>query len=288
MTVAAMAARLGVAPATLRTWDRRYGLGPGGHTTGRHRRYGPADIARLERMHRALLRGAAPAEAARYARSTAEDIEPPAETPRSSAHRIGRGLRLPGAGRRARGLGRALLAMDAAAAQEVLAEAIAEDGVTRTWELLAGPVLAALADRGLPPVSHLAGQCVRAALAAAEVGAPLPVTDNPVLLFCADPGALPPQVLAAALAQRGIPRTILLAAFPAEALAALVRRLSPAAILLWAGCPEQAEPRFFHRTKGRVPLFAAGPGWAEIDLPPQVRRVGGPGDAVQRLAASLG
>ena len=42
-TVAAVARRLGVAPATLRTWDRRYGLGPSEHTSGAHRRYGPAE-----------------------------------------------------------------------------------------------------------------------------------------------------------------------------------------------------------------------------------------------------
>lgn len=41
LSVAAVARRLGVAPATLRTWDRRYGLGPTGHTVGRHRKYGP-------------------------------------------------------------------------------------------------------------------------------------------------------------------------------------------------------------------------------------------------------
>jgi transposase-like protein len=34
LTVAAVASRLGVAPATLRTWDRRYGLGPSEHTAG--------------------------------------------------------------------------------------------------------------------------------------------------------------------------------------------------------------------------------------------------------------
>jgi MerR HTH family regulatory protein len=67
LPVAAVARRLGIAPATLRTWDRRYGIGPSGHTTGRHRRYAPADIARLELMQRALLRGATPAEAAEYA-----------------------------------------------------------------------------------------------------------------------------------------------------------------------------------------------------------------------------
>src|SRR3712207_8530738 len=67
LSVAAVARRLGVAPSTLRTWDRRYGLGPRGHTTGRHRRYSPEDVARLELMQRALLRGASPAEAAEYA-----------------------------------------------------------------------------------------------------------------------------------------------------------------------------------------------------------------------------
>lgn len=50
LSVAAVARRLGVAPATLRTWDRRYGLGPSGHTVGRHRKYGPRDVARLELM----------------------------------------------------------------------------------------------------------------------------------------------------------------------------------------------------------------------------------------------
>ena len=38
LPVAAVARRLGVAPATLRTWDRRYGLGPSVHAPGAHRR----------------------------------------------------------------------------------------------------------------------------------------------------------------------------------------------------------------------------------------------------------
>jgi len=67
LPVAAVARRLGVAPSTLRTWDRRYGIGPTGHTIGQHRRYASADIVRLEVMQRELLRGATPAEAARYA-----------------------------------------------------------------------------------------------------------------------------------------------------------------------------------------------------------------------------
>lgn len=67
LTVAAVARRLGVAPPTLRTWDRRYGLGPSEHTAGAHRRYSPSDVARLMVMRRLTLQGVAPADAARVA-----------------------------------------------------------------------------------------------------------------------------------------------------------------------------------------------------------------------------
>lgn len=65
LTVAAVARRLGVAPATLRTWDRRYGLGPSQHMAGAHRRYSAADVSRLLTMRRLTLEGVAPSEAAR-------------------------------------------------------------------------------------------------------------------------------------------------------------------------------------------------------------------------------
>lgn len=86
LPVASVARRLGVAPSTLRTWDRRYGLGPSRHTDGRHRRYGTSDIGRLELMQRALLSGASTAEAARYAleqipRSGSPQPEEPEEPP---------------------------------------------------------------------------------------------------------------------------------------------------------------------------------------------------------------
>ncbi len=67
LAVAAVARRLGVAPATLRTWDRRYGLGPSEHAAGAHRRYGPRDVERLMVMRRLTLDGLAPADAARVA-----------------------------------------------------------------------------------------------------------------------------------------------------------------------------------------------------------------------------
>ena len=45
--VAAVARRLGVAPGTLRTWARRYGIEPTGHKAGTQRRYNSADMSRL-------------------------------------------------------------------------------------------------------------------------------------------------------------------------------------------------------------------------------------------------
>jgi methanogenic corrinoid protein MtbC1 len=67
LTVAAVARRLGVAPSTLRTWDRRYGLGPSAHTAGSHRRYSAYDLARLVVMRRLTGEGVPPAEAAQIA-----------------------------------------------------------------------------------------------------------------------------------------------------------------------------------------------------------------------------
>ncbi len=73
LAVAAVARRLGVAPATLRTWDRRYGLGPSGRTAGSHRRYTPEDVARLLVMRRLTVDGVAPVDAARVALETEVD-----------------------------------------------------------------------------------------------------------------------------------------------------------------------------------------------------------------------
>ncbi|PFG42266.1 MerR-like DNA binding protein [Isoptericola jiangsuensis] len=82
LAVAAVARRLGVAPATLRTWDRRYGLGPSGRTAGSHRRYTPEDVARLLVMRRLTLEGVAPVDAAEAAlEADVDELE--------AAHRAG-------------------------------------------------------------------------------------------------------------------------------------------------------------------------------------------------------
>ncbi|MFC5057776.1 MerR family transcriptional regulator [Saccharothrix xinjiangensis] len=298
LTVAAAARRLGVAPATLRTWDRRYGLGPGDRTTGRHRKYGPLDVARLELMQQALLRGASSAEAAKYALSA------PVPDPGSAPSRPpdaplspggGRGLGLHAANRRARGVGRAALAMDSAAVQSLLADAVGADGVVATWDEVVRPVLAAVTGRweqsgaGLE-VSRLLEECVRAAMVRAAPVVTEPRNHRPVLLACT-PGErhdLPLHPLAAVLAQRGIGARQLGADLPLDALVAAVRRTAPAAVVLWAQLPRYADPGVvvaLPRTRQQVRVFVGGPGWERGVVPQPSERIddlASAADAVER------
>ena len=62
-TAGAVARRLAVAPATLRSWNQRYQL-------GRHRRFTEQDVAVLETMCRLIGDGVVPAAAARLARAS--------------------------------------------------------------------------------------------------------------------------------------------------------------------------------------------------------------------------
>ncbi|NEB82033.1 MerR family transcriptional regulator, partial [Streptomyces sp. SID14478] len=72
VTTGALARRLGVSPTTLRTWDRRYGLGPARRDEGHHRRWSAPDIAVVEEMCRLTSTGLPPAEAADLARKRRE------------------------------------------------------------------------------------------------------------------------------------------------------------------------------------------------------------------------
>ncbi len=66
--VGAVSTRLGVAASTLRTWERRYGIGPSHRTQGGHRRYTERDIDRAELMRRMVARGVSAQDAARVVR----------------------------------------------------------------------------------------------------------------------------------------------------------------------------------------------------------------------------
>ncbi|WP_246170501.1 MerR family transcriptional regulator [Pseudonocardia hierapolitana] len=286
LTVAATARRLGVAPGTLRTWDRRYGIGPSDHAPGRHRRYSTADVARLELMQRALVRGVSPGDAARYALSVQEpECAPVRPEPDESRARVGgRVLRLPSVDGRARGLGRAALALDSVAVSGLLAESVRSDGVEITWDELVRPVLGAVGTRWADTatgveVEHLVTACVSAVFGALLGRTGPAAHDTRPVLLAAMPGeqhALPILALAAALHAHGVVPRYLGADLPADALAAAARRTAPVAVVLWSLMPGTADPCMLSampRTRPRYRTFAAGPGWADAALPRRTGRL---------------
>ncbi|MFJ5729479.1 MerR family transcriptional regulator [Streptomyces paradoxus] len=323
LTTGEVARRLGVAPTTVRTWDRRYGLGPDAHTGGRHRRWTPVDVARLERMCALTATGIPPAEAARtvLGEATQEPApqgapappgaageatqEPAGEaapgrgdadvSPRPSVRtrsRAGSGLRLGDARQECKGIARAALRLDASALDELLETAIAEHGLVAAWTEVIMPTLQAVGRKWessgekYVEVEHFLSWHVSGAL---RRGAPPTAADRPgatVVLACV-PGenhTLPLEVLAAALAERGLPVRMFGGALPVESLVTAVRRTGPAAVALWAQSRTTASrPLAQHvaamewgvRGARRKPVvLTIGPGWSGRTVPGLPRPTG--------------
>jgi DNA-binding transcriptional MerR regulator len=317
LTVAAVARRLGVAPATLRTWDRRYGLGPGVHAAGSHRRYTPADVARLEVMGRLTRQGVSPAEAARVARSTpeseraaSESLAPAADLPaadlpdakslaRLEDWRVGGGrvMRLAAGGPATRGLARAAMALDAPTVCEIVESTLERRGVLATWDELLVPVLVSVGTRweatgqGVE-VEHLLAECIISSLRPVIARVQHPLNVRPVLLASAEDElhSLPLHALAAGLAERQVSTRIFGARVPRDALAAAVRRSGPAAVFIWSHSPQTGAGDALADLATVRPspvLLVGGPGW-RADLPAAVRRVEDLTEAVEAVTRAVG
>jgi DNA-binding transcriptional MerR regulator len=75
LRIGALSRRVGVSPALLRAWERRYGLLDPARTDGGLRLYGPEDERRVRDMQAGLRRGLSAAEAAREAMSGAAGVQ---------------------------------------------------------------------------------------------------------------------------------------------------------------------------------------------------------------------
>ncbi|MCW2907975.1 MAG: hypothetical protein JWL68_2764 [Actinomycetia bacterium] len=366
-SVGAVARRLGVAPSTLRTWNRRYGIGARELSPGKHRRYTAEDITRLEHMQKLILRGAAPADAARAAMTGPVAMVPaPAGTdggaaavaaggpggrePRGRATAVldpggaeaggaeagaagaggasaghdaggrdpgglpregfpaarpgpghgsgGQRLALPGASAAARGLARAMLALDEKRVSEAIQATVARDGSVRTWEELLLPVLSGVGTRfehtgTCVEAEHLLSMAVMAAFSRRTAELPGQVRHRAVLLASAEgeQHSLPLYALAAALAERGIDSRMLGSDLPYFALAAAVRRTGPGVVFLWSQVPATGDPAVLPDLSPRRPgarLILGGPGWARDRIPAGARLVGSLPEALTEVVAALG
>ncbi len=309
LTVAAVARLMGVAPATLRTWDRRYGLGPSEHRPGSHRRYTDGDVARLEYMRRLVIAGYPAADAARSASALSDDEavaagagEVPDVGPDGQQHRHGGGkvIALPGGSDATRGLARAAQSLDAAACEAVIRESLETRGVVWTWDALLVPVLQSIGETwsrsgGSVEVEHVLSGVVRDCFAASIREAPEPLGSRPALLACTpdEEHALPLWALGAALAERRVGTRILGARLPKDALLSSVRRIGPAVVFLWAQTPRTADVDLVASLPSTRPsrtILLGGPAWREFDnqLPAGVSMVTDLSDAVARSVRALG
>ena len=283
LTVAAVARRLGVAPATLRTWDRRYGLGPSDRRSGAHRRYSPEDLNRLEVMRRLTFDGVAPGEAARVALATPYPPQPAGTRHRARPRdRTAPGTRRPPAagGSPRPGAWPVRPPRWTPRRSPTWCGARWSAGVVPTWDTLVVPVLVAAGrrweatGRGVD-VEHLLSECVLAAFHAVTARLREPRNRRPVLLASAaeEQHALPLHALAAALAERQVGVRILGARVPTEALADAVRRTGPAVVFVWSQLAATGDVGQLEELPRQrpAPLFVTGgPGWGRSVPPPAV------------------
>ena len=260
LTVAAVARRIGVAPATLRTWDRRYGLGPSSHEAGEHRRYCPSDLAQLTLMRRLIVSGVAPADAAVRAKAHSGSVSVEHEI---QSFEVREDV--------VDSLHRASKSLDKNFVETLLRKDIADNGVIATWTEVIVPLLFLVGDEWAATgtgieVEHMLSESIKRLMREGVSEIKEPLNTQPVLLASVgeELHCLALHALAAALAEKGIETFFLGARTPLEAISGMVKRSAPPAVFLWAQLEQNSDPKFFNELPVVRPaprVIVGGPGW---------------------------
>lgn len=282
LTVAAVARSLGVAASTLRTWDRRYGLGPTAHQAGSHRRYTPEDVARLHTMRRLTLRGVAPVDAARIA-SQAEGTEPDAEQG-PTRQDDGESLVLDPLT-----LAAAAVEPDLGRAVRMLRRAVRDEGVLGAWRSLAVPALEMigsgrhqLAERPGSDPDGVVHAAFMQTLRELDVNGPVRVR-----ILAAAEDRIAAHVLAGGLAEKGVGAVVVRAERVPTNGQVLEWLPEHSEVLAVVGNPPATETIVSKASgRGNVQVFLLGEDSPGIWLP-RVNRVRTPGAAMAEIVAAV-
>jgi len=267
LTVAAVARRLGVAPSTLRTWDRRYGIGPSKHSVGTHRRYSATDLARLTAMARLIMAGVAPKEAASKAlklnlKSGGTVIDKACRESEDQSDLVSL-------------LYKSALKFEQLKIETLIRKSITDVGVEATWVEIIAPLLTEVGDDGVRTgdgieVEHFLSEILRKILSENFGNISKPKNARPVLLACVgnEVHSLALTALAAVLAESKIDCIFLGARTPQVALNQVVLKSAPSAIFLWAQLSENADRSFVSELPTIRPaprVLLGGPGWESLN-----------------------
>ncbi|MEV6279633.1 MerR family transcriptional regulator [Nocardia sp. NPDC051832] len=266
-SVSTAAERLGMPTATLRTWNRRYGIGPSQRHPRQHRLYTDADLVVLARMRELIGSGATAAGAAAAVRGTVIALGDTAA------------------------LLDAAFALAAERVCDLLERHIRAYGVIETWDRLCRPAFSDVLTRQLRgescvDVEHLLSWCVLATLHRAAPPTP-DFGDTPRILACTsgETHSLPMEVLRVALAERGTGARMLGPDVPTAALADTLGRVPRgAAVMLWSQRESTASTSAVRAcTSAGAAVYVGGPGWNGVTLPGAVARIADLTEAVDRL-----
>ena len=263
LTVSAVARRLGVAPATLRTWDRRYGIGPSEHDSGTHRRYSANDVTRLTAMVRLIVAGVTPQDAAHKAlelnlTGSQNKVEKIIQQSEDQSDLVSI-------------LFKSTLRFDQGKIEKIINKSIGEIGVERTWVEVISPLLVLVGDEWVRTgtgieIEHFLSEVLRKILSESLGTISRPKNSRPVLLACVEKEmhSLALLALAAVLAEARIECIFLGARTPQSALNKVIIKSAPPAIFLWAQLSENADHKYVKSIPAIRPaprVLLGGPGW---------------------------
>lgn len=279
--VGAVADRLEIAASTLRTWERRYRIGPSHRTEGGHRRYTENDIERVQLVQLLVEQGMSAQDAARVALGSVD----------AGAQVVDDVLaRRPDTGDAIGSVVAAAEHLDADRLSRVYAGVLQQRGVPVALHEVVGPALRDLhrrcedgelhaeafhlAEDRLVVELHAIVRTRRATTTRADgivVGA-LASGDEDV------PSSLPMIGLEASLAEAGWGAYVMSPRLPVAGMRRVVDSLQPDVLFLWAGgepCPDAGVVADLVREPWPCRLVLVGPGWtSEVagSLPCDVQR----------------
>ena len=252
MRIAEVARLTGVGSATLRVWERRYGVPCPTRTLGGHRTYGPADVAAVRAVAALVDDGMRASEAAR----------------RIAGH-TGGDRDLVAAGSRT-ALWETIERFDEVGARASVREATTVLGIPDAFDLVLAPTLRRLGDEWRDDPRNIAREHFATSVMRSHLAELLPAGNGPptVLAFAPegerhDLGLL---MAAATLGRAGWNAVVLGADTPLASVEVLIRELEPALILVSAiGRRPALRLLDRWRTAPHRPVLLGGPGFRPAD-----------------------